>query len=256
MNHITNLDADLIKLETEVFPTIAEGNTILLLGAGASISNKKYLSQQIINLYSAKKRIELDTQDVTEFVDVLSSDPKFDREDFDSFVTDLLNKLEVSETHRQIAQLPWKEIITTNYDLLIERAFDLVKGTSKENLKVRPIRDQRGYDYTPARDEVKYVKLHGCILDRNLYPLKFSTKDFEETEKYYKRVMQSLTNLSPKIQFLSIGYSFNPSDGFAQKLLSQFNKYNPRRQWITCIDPYVHDQRLAYYSERKLRIIS
>ncbi len=55
MKHILDLDgAGLVRLQNEVFTPIADRETILFLGAGASIINTKYLSNEIINLYSAK----------------------------------------------------------------------------------------------------------------------------------------------------------------------------------------------------------
>jgi predicted nucleic-acid-binding protein len=104
---------------------MADGRTILFLGAGASVTDKKkFLSKQIIELYSDKAGVLLDTEDITEFVDTLSSSAKFSRDEFDQFVADLLSKLKVDETHKTIASINWKEIITTNFDLLLEKAFD------------------------------------------------------------------------------------------------------------------------------------
>ncbi len=256
MNHILTLEgADLAYLHEVVFPSIASRNSILLLGAGSSVTDKqKFLSKEIIKLYSSKKGISLDTDDIIDFVDTLSSNENFSRDDFDEFVDELLRTLKVSESHRIIASMSWREIITTNQDLLIERAFDDVLGTANENLRLEPVRALSAYDRRVANDEVKYVKLNGCISDKRRYPLVYSSKDFERSTKFYRRVLQSLQDLSPKISFLSIGFSY--SDHFARSLLKQFDKYKYRnRRWILSVDPFVEDDRLPYFSENQICII-
>ena len=46
MDHILNLDEHLSELY-EIFKKMRESNTILFLGAGASVGEKKYLSAQL-----------------------------------------------------------------------------------------------------------------------------------------------------------------------------------------------------------------
>lgn len=74
MEHILKLEGRRLEtLHDVIFPKIANGQTILFLGAGASVTDKKmFLSKQIMQLYSAKKGIRLDTDDIIDFVDTLS----------------------------------------------------------------------------------------------------------------------------------------------------------------------------------------
>lgn len=55
MEHILSLEKDYEEQLNDLFENINEGNTILILGAGASVGEKKYLSQQVIEYYEAKK---------------------------------------------------------------------------------------------------------------------------------------------------------------------------------------------------------
>jgi hypothetical protein len=256
MEHILELEGNgLQALHEVVFPKIADRQTVLFLGAGASVTDKKmFLSDQIMKLYSAKEGIQLDTTDIIDFVDTLSSNPSFSRNDFDEFVDSLLSKLRITDVHQIIASIPWKEIITTNFDLLIEKAFDELIGTPDENLKRHVARKPSEYYYTPDNDEVRYVKLNGCLSDKRQYPLVFSSKDFERVASFYKMVLKPLENLSPRIQFLSVGYSF--SDDFSKALLSRFDKYNNRaRRWMLSVDPFVENARLPYFTERRICVI-
>ena len=256
MEHILKLEGSgLETLHNTIFPAIANGRTILFLGAGASVTDKrKFLSREIMELYSAKESISLDTNDIIDFVDTLSSDTSFSRDDFDQYVDDRLRTLKVTETHKIIASMNWREIITTNVDTLIERAFDDIIGTPEENLKIIPIFKSSEYEYRQDHNEVKYVKLNGSISDRKKYPLVFSTKDFDNASSYYKKVLRSLENLSPKISFLSVGYSY--SDDFSRALLKRFDYHGYRnRRWILSVDPFVEDARLPYFTENRICII-
>lgn len=48
MNHIIELDNESLRRLESIFEIMNNGDMILFLGAGASITNKKYLSEQII----------------------------------------------------------------------------------------------------------------------------------------------------------------------------------------------------------------
>lgn len=91
-------------LGEEIFTSIFDRETILFLGAGASISNKKYLSDEIIDYYSENKGIDLNTRDLTEFLDILSADKNFDRDEFDEFVAKIIQKYQ-PVSHMKLLQV-------------------------------------------------------------------------------------------------------------------------------------------------------
>jgi hypothetical protein len=251
MEHIIDFDKSQVTLEN-LFRKIAEGNVILFLGAGASITNKKYLSKHLIEYYEAKVGIDTGIDNIVEFVDVLSANNTFSRSDFDLCITEALRNLEVEDTHRTIAAIPWREIITTNYDLLIEKANEEVLRKSNDIKEIIPIRSAKQYNRLCASNETKYVKLNGCISDRSAYPLVFSTNDFQKAKSFYKIIVNQFKEPSPNIEFLFIGYSF--SDDFAQHFFETFDKGREKR-WIYSIDPFVSDIRLPYYKEKRISIV-
>lgn len=170
MEHILDIDNQ-EELLFPIFKNIKESNTILLLGAGASVGEKTYLSKDLIRYYEEKIKIRLDESNITHWIDILSANSNFSRSDFDNFVNDLLKKLKVTDAHRILASIPWREIITTNYDLLIERAFDEIEGTSSKLHDLKIIRNRQEYNYRESNSEIKYIKLNGCIQDKSKYPL-------------------------------------------------------------------------------------
>ena len=101
MEHIINLDQETNNRLKEIFEILHEGNTVLFLGAGASITNKKYLSKEIIDYYEGKIGMEYGIDDITEFVDILEATDDFNREEFDLIGFTLRNTDDCAYTSRE-----------------------------------------------------------------------------------------------------------------------------------------------------------
>ena len=142
MEHILDIEKQEEALNS-IFLKIKESNTILFLGAGASVGEKRYLSKELIEYYESKINKKLNETNITKWLDILSADEGFSRTHFDNFVQELLQKLSVTDAHRIMAGIPWREIITTNYDLLVERAFDEIISSSQKIYDIKPIRNQK-----------------------------------------------------------------------------------------------------------------
>lgn len=256
MYHITEIQGQGGKdLQSEIFPKIISGNTILLLGAGASITDeKKYLSSDLMEYHKSEYGNSYQTDDIIDYIDVLSRNSQFDRKKFDDLVEKCLRNIDPDEFHTTIARLPWKEIITTNVDTVLERAFDIVHRTSDKNKTLKVVRNAIEHRYNPANDEIKYIKLNGCTSDRSKYPFIFSSRDFESVNRFYKIVLQSVEHMSPRIQFLVIGYSFE--DPFAKFLLNRFDRYNYRnKREIILVDPTVQEGMLPFLESDNMKVI-
>jgi adenylylsulfate kinase-like enzyme len=252
--HIIDQNKDMGHLE-ELFIKIAEGNAILFLGAGASVTNKKFLSNDIIEYYEASVNKKYETSDVTKLVDILEATPLFNRNNFDNLVSGLIRNLKVEDFHRTLASIKWRQIITTNYDLLVEKAYDEIRGTANYSQDLLVIRTQKEYNsYYPDTNEVKYIKINGCLSDKSKYPFVFSTKDFEKVKKYHKAVLNNLRNPSDKITFISIGYSY--SDKFSYHFLEQFDSTYRERRIIYNVDPYVNDNLYPYFESNNISIVN
>ncbi len=192
----------------EIFESIYKKNGIALLGAGASVTDKKFLSAELINLYEAKISKSFETNDIIQFVDILQSTPGLRRSDFDSFVVEQLNKLSPTTAHKIFVTIPWKQIITTNFDTLIEEASDFSVKEHNTHYKLHVIRNKNQSSYIPSDDEISYIKLNGCKTDLSLYPLVFSTEDFNKQSAYYKKVTSSYHQFSNDIDLFHSGIHF------------------------------------------------
>ncbi len=128
---------------SQIFEKIFNKNAIAFLGAGASVTNKQYLSREIINLYEAKISKNFGTTDLIKFVDILQTTPELRRGDFDRFVVDRLINLKPNEGHKIFVTIPWKQVVTTNFDTLVEEASDEAIREGKTHYHLRIIKNKK-----------------------------------------------------------------------------------------------------------------
>lgn len=238
----------------EIYEKIYSKNSVAFLGAGASVTNKKFLSKELIELYEGKIQKSFGTDDVIKFVDILQATPGQRRGDFDKFVIDNLATLKPNAGHFVFVTIPWKQIITTNYDTLVEEASATAFRSHKTHYSLKVVHNKRQLDYQPSSNEIVYIKLNGCKTDLSLYPLVFSTDEFSKQASYYKKVLSPFRTFSNDVTYLSFGYSF--TDLFADKLLEKLldNDYRQKRL-VYCVDPFVNEDKLSYYESLNIAIV-
>ena len=187
------------SIQNNLFSDIRDGKTILFLGAGASVTDEnKYLSEQLITYYRDERNISYKTKDIVKFVDRVFVKTEYDREDFDNKISGYLKNLKVQDFHKVLIDIPWVSILTTNADLLIENSFEKYNKLSDISI----IKNKKELISPRFRDNTKYIKLHGCISDIGQYPLAFSSKDFDNLNKYYNKIFGALQQLSHDVKIL------------------------------------------------------
>lgn len=102
-----------------------------------------------------------------------------------------------SELHKRLVQLPWVDILTTNWDTLLERAADSVIGQSYET--VRSLED------VATTRAPRIVKLHGSLPSNRPFILS------EEDYRTYPRLFAPFVNLVQQVllenELCLIGFS-------------------------------------------------
>ncbi|CAD7813571.1 hypothetical protein CHRY9390_02676 [Chryseobacterium aquaeductus] len=242
-------------LEEQIFPKIYEGNTILFLGAGSSVTEKKFLGKEIIDYYEEKLQINLETNDLVEFLDRAINLDTFNRYEFDQYIKELLSKLKPTEYHKKIVSLDWRQIITTNLDLILENSYNDIVGTPEEQKEIIPVRNTYEFNQTLSNDQIKYIKLNGCISDVKKYKFIFSSADFSANKKFYNLTIRNLSNLSDRVNFLAIGYSF--TDGLSKQLLSALKVNNIQKERVVYnINPHFNHALIPFLEENNIVTIA
>lgn len=147
----------------EILKKIETGECTLFLGAGASVSagapTGDALSALIIRRLRYKKNWAMS-------VDLALSlfRAHHNLMDVERFIHEKLADLNPSKAHEMIPWFKWRALITTNYDRLLEKAFDNELGAAQRLIPIINENDLPKVGY-PLEECVPLLKPHGCISD-------------------------------------------------------------------------------------------
>ena len=191
-------------------PKAKEGRIALFLGAGINKGSKNLegddaplaqdLAKKIKANFLPDEDLPLDLSTVAEVVEIRESRRLLDR-----YIYDLLIDYEPSKILKKLPTFKWRRIYTTNFDLLVETAYDLVEAVQKLYVLYSDL-DRQDFQLGP---EVPYVKLHGCISkisdpDLRLILTKQDYQAYEENRhRLYSRLRDDLFDNT----ILFMGYS-------------------------------------------------
>jgi hypothetical protein len=231
------------------------GSASIFAGAGLSIPagyvNWSELMDEIAQDLGLNISTETDLVSLAQYhVNENRTRSKINRKILEEFVEDV----EETENHRIISRLPLSSIWTTNYDKLIEQAFQ------NEN-KVVDVKYSNNQLLTtkPKRDVVIY-KMHG---DVNHPSEAILTKEqYEDYHRTHEPYINALTGELTTKTFLFVGFSF--TDPNLDYVLSRLNfRYREQKRQHYCFvkkhilkDKLNPDKATLDYNNRKQTLIS
>jgi cold shock CspA family protein len=207
-----------VSLPKALIDDIREGNVVLFLGAGASIGaehpkNKpiptgKQLAKLLVDKYlgseysyiSLAKAAELSIAQTDLFI-------------VQDYIASILYDYGPAGFHSLIPTFVWKAIVTTNYDLVIDRAYEkaktrlqhlvpFIKNTDPVELKLK------------NPDTIFYIKLHGCITvtrDKEI-PLILTTEQYLSHRKHRNFLFERFNHLATQCPVIYIGSNMDDAD--------------------------------------------
>lgn len=154
-----------------------------------------------------------------------------------------LKNKQPTQIHEKIVNMNFKNIITTNWDDLFEKAIE----NSQKFYDIIVSDD----DFKNVGDHAKFIKMHGCLKKQNIVftddnYINYANK-FKLTENYIKGIFS--TNI-----VLIIGYSL--SDENVKQIISFVRNANPKLKPIYLV-LYKKFEKLEYkyYQKRGIKII-
>lgn len=234
---------------------VRNGEAILFLGAGASYGSagpkgeKPVNGEQLRNLLSDKflggsyKDKPLAT--VAEYAKNESNLP-----DVQAYIKTLFWPLEPAPFHQLIPQFRWFAIVTTNYDMVVERAYERATNRLQH---LRPIiRD--GDDFsTVLRDNtaVPFLKLHGCLTtssDPNL-PLILASEEYAKHRKNRDRLFKHFADWARERPIIFAGYDV--ADSNIQQILFDLTDLGIHRPMYALVNPSLDAIAVRYWQARR-----
>lgn len=197
------MDENISGKTFEIIKKIEKGECTLFLGAGASLAagapTGDALSATILErlLYMKDWAMSVDHA----FSLALAHHNPMDVE---SFLRDILSKLQPSPSHKMIPWFTWRTLITTNYDQLIEKAYKNEPGASQQLIPIYNENDLPKVGY-PSAEYLPLLKPHGCISDSQNMSL--GIEGIHEAKKRRRLIFSYIEMLHLAGPVIYIGYS-------------------------------------------------
>lgn len=201
-----------IQIPPYIAERIAEGKSVLFLGAGASYGaldshgqavsiSGRDIAQALSDKFLGGKRSK---DPLAKVADYAISEAGLT--DVQHFLRHILEPLQPASFHKVIAKFRWRAIVTTNYDLLIERAYEQTPERLQDPVPVIRNSDWKRALETP--NSIPIIKLHGCISQSGdiSVPLVISNEQYLKYRHGRERLSITFQELAKDYPVLFCGY--------------------------------------------------
>ena len=123
----------------------------------------------------------------------------FGRGDLHRFIRNLIrdDDFKPGDLHTRLLRLPWRDVFTTNWDTLLERA--------RISVPDRPYSVVRNMDEIPQANRPRIVKLHGSLPAH--FPLIFTEEDYRTYPRKFAPFVNTAQQAMMETVFCLIGFS-------------------------------------------------
>lgn len=254
---MTNQSIDIPK---PLLDGIFDGNIILFLGSGASYGamhpeNATVLQGQELSDLIASKY--LDDSYKGKPLQVVSELAISERNLFEvqSFIADLFYKYTPAHYHKLIPTFVWHSIVTTNYDLILERAYNECKDRAQELAVCKRNGEKMASEFSSKRN-VLYLKLHGCITDigDEKLPLILTPEQYLTHKEGRNRLFDRLKEYAWEYPILFIGTSLTDPD--IRTILWELSEQVETRPRSFMVGPEIQGAEIRFWETKKITSIS
>lgn len=235
---------------------IRDGRVVLFLGAGAARGavhpgglvppDGPTLAQRIAEKFLGPEFSHRPLDQVASLAISESSLPEVQ-----AFVESIFRLFDPADFHKMVPTFAWKAIATTNYDLIIERAYNQVPKRVQQLVPF--FKDgQRVDDRLRSLDAVPYLKLHGCITnieDPNC-PLILTPEQYIEHRQGRQRLFTRLEELSYEHPILFIGHSLADID--IRTILLRLSAIGHTAARCFMVGPSITDVDARFWESRRI----
>jgi hypothetical protein len=171
------------------------------------------------------------------------------------FVRELLLPFQPADFHILIPRFRWHGIATTNYDLIVQRAYDPTNNPLQDLVSF--VKDGQQVETQMKRvvDGVQYLKLHGCIdhyMDREI-PLVLAWEQYARYSAHRTRLFERFRDWGREFPIIFCGYSV--SDPHIQNILFELFALGRERPMYYMVDPNVSAREERYWASHRVTTI-
>ncbi|HDH05359.1 MAG TPA: hypothetical protein ENH01_06575 [Nitrospirae bacterium] len=245
-----------MEIPKHLLDQIRTGNILLFLGAGATVGavhpEKRDMpqGQKLANLIAEKfLGHEYQNKPLSYVAELAISEASLFK--VQTFIAETVRDFEPAPFHRIIPTFVWKVIATTNYDLVLEKAYNACVERSQE-LSICKKNGESIESRLKSGKNVLYLKLHGCVTEINNeeLPLILTVDQYVSHKNGRSRLFDRLTEYSYEYPFLFVGHSLADPDIRAILLtLDQLKSARPRSFMV---GPSVTDAEARFWETKKI----
>ena len=249
-----------MNIPHSLLEAIRDGRTILFLGAGASMgaSSKENLSPPSgyeLGVLLSDKFLGGEDKDKS-----LSTIAEYCISDTDivtvqSFITSIFSQFEPAEFHCLIPTFKWHTIATTNYDLIIERAYS--KATKPIQQIIPFIKNTQRINTELRKEEtIPYIKLHGCIshYEEPDLPLILTIDQYVTHKKNRDKLFTRLKDQAGEFPVVFVGYRIEDSD--IRQILLEFIEEGTSRPRYYVVTPNPSERDIKLWESKKITALN
>ena len=235
---------------------ILEGKVILFLGSGAS---KGAVSPDNIDPPDGKQLAKLISDkflggdEIDKSLSVIAELTESDRDlkTLQEFVYELFIRYLPGNHHLLIPTFQWAAIITTNYDLIIEKAYANIDKSLQELVPFYKNTDRVDHKLRTTKS-VPYIKLHGCISrweDLSI-PLILTVDQYVTHRKNRNMLFQRVHQLASEYTMLFVGHSLEDPD--VRQILLELSENDTSRPRYYTVCPNPSERQKRFWETKKI----
>lgn len=238
---------------------VREGRAFLFLGAGASFGsihpkyknppNGQALADELAKKFLGSEYIGLSLAQVSELA--INEHDLFTVQEY---VASIYRDFEPSDFHLLIPKFSWLGIATTNYDLIIEKAYSKAKDPIQTPVVF--MRDgERIDEKLRSKRNILYLKLHGCVTcinDANL-PLILTPEQYIDHKRNRKRLFEKFQGVAYENPFIVVGHSLSDID--IRAVLHEIDSLQDAKPRSYIVTPNMTLAETKFWESKKFTLI-
>lgn len=200
----------------EMLPEILQGRCMLFMGAGSSAACESPMGGGVTGDGLAKAMVAHLGEDPTEFPTSLAEVSEYleaslprHRAELDEFIATRLHDLRPTIAHLLLTMFPWRAIVTTNFNRVIEKGYADARSLGLTDFSCRPIlSDEELTGLELDTKEIALLKPHGCIsrLGHQNPSLILTYKDYYGSIRKRSTMYERIRELAQSSITLFVGY--------------------------------------------------
>jgi hypothetical protein len=206
-------EMQMIEIPLSLRQTLEAGECILFLGAGIGehlkdsdgrkAPNGKELTEELKSHFKIDSVLSSNLRKISQLIE-----HRHGREELDIFIRKRLSNLIPDNTFQWISNIKWKAIYTTNYDIGVQKAYDLTAKAPQTYVTITNTSEIANYD---ARIQVPIYHLHGSLFTSSESNIIITDDDYTKYKNRRHMMFELLKLHMATSSILYIGYANDDS---------------------------------------------